>query len=179
VIFDRIDLPVLTVGHGTRSLEELLETLLRAGAETLVDVRRFPGSRRNPQFNQATLAAALDTGNIAYRHAVELGGRRTGEPGEERFGCVRVAAFRSYAARMCRVEWQDALMEALAAPSPCFMCAETLWTRCHRRLIADLLTARGHEVVHLIRPERSEPHELWAEAETRDGKLYLCGELVA
>jgi uncharacterized protein (DUF488 family) len=172
-------LPILTIGHGTRPLEELLETLLRAGAETLVDVRRFPGSRRNPQFNQETLAAALDAENIAYRHAVELGGRRTGEPGEERFGCVRVAAFRSYAARMGRAEWQEALAAALAAPAPCFMCAETLWTRCHRRLIADLLTARGHEVVHLIRRERSEPHELWAEAETRDGKLYLCGELVA
>jgi uncharacterized protein (DUF488 family) len=172
-------MPVLTIGHGTRSLEELVETLVQAGAETLVDVRRFPGSRRNPQFNQATVAAALDAAGIGYRHAVELGGRRSAEPGENRFACIRVAAFRSYAARMGRAEWQEALTTALAEPEPCFMCAETLWTRCHRRLIADLLTARGHEVVHLIRPGSSEPHELWAEAETRDGKLYLCGELVA
>jgi uncharacterized protein (DUF488 family) len=172
-------MPVLTIGHGTRSLEELVETLVQAGAETLVDVRRFPGSRRNPQFNQATIAAALAAAGIGYRHAVELGGRRSAEPGEDRFACIRVAAFRSYAARMGRAEWQEALTAALAEPEPCFMCAETLWTRCHRRLIADLLTARGHEVVHLIRPGSSKPHELWAEAETRDGKLYLCGELVA
>ena len=172
-------MPILTIGHGTRPLEDLIETLRRAGAETLVDVRRFPGSRRNPQFNQETVAAALETVGIGYRHAVELGGRRSGEPGEERFTCIRVAAFRSYAARMGREEWQEALTAAFAEPAPCFMCAETLWTRCHRRLIADLLTARGHGVVHLLTPQRSEPHELWGEAEARDGKLYLCGELVA
>jgi uncharacterized protein (DUF488 family) len=170
---------ILTIGHGTRSQEELVEILLRAGAETLVDVRRFPGSRRNPQFNQGALAVALQAAGIHYRHAVALGGRRSGEPGEERFACIRVAAFRSYAARMGQAEWQEALAVSLAEAAPCFMCAETLWRRCHRRLIADLLTARGHEVVHLIRPDESEPHVLWGEGEARDGKLYLCGELVA
>jgi uncharacterized protein (DUF488 family) len=170
---------VLTIGHGTRSQDELVETLGAAGAETLVDVRRFPGSRRNPQFNREALAAGLAANGIRYRHAVELGGRLSGEPGEVRFACIRVAAFRSYAARMGRPEWQQALAAALGEPSPCFMCAETPWQRCHRRLIADLLTARGHEVVHLIRPRESAPHELWAEAEARGGKLYLCGELVA
>jgi len=76
--------------------------LQQAGARTLVDVRRFPGSRRNPQFNQAALATTLDEAGIAYVHAVELGGRRSGEPGEDRFTCIRVPAFRSYAARMGR-----------------------------------------------------------------------------
>jgi uncharacterized protein (DUF488 family) len=170
---------VLTIGHGTRPQEELLETLLRAGAKTLVDVRRYPGSRRNPQFNREALAAALADSGIRYRHAVELGGRRTGEPGEDRFACVRIAAFRSYAARMGQSEWQSALAASLAEPGPCFMCAETAWQRCHRRLIADLLTARGREVVHLIRPHESQPHTLWRKAEARGGKLYLCGELVA
>lgn len=170
---------VLTIGHGTRSREELVETLLAAGAETLVDVRRYPGSRRNPQFNREELAAALADTGIRYRHAVELGGRRSGEQGEERFACIRVAAFRSYAARMGQAEWLAALDDALAEPAPCVMCAETPWQRCHRRLIADLLTARGHEVIHLVRPGESEPHALWGEAEARDGKLYLCGELVA
>lgn len=170
---------VLTIGHGTRSREELAETLLEAGAQTLVDVRRYPGSRRNPQFNREELAAALDAAGMRYRHAVELGGRRSGEPGEERFACIRVAAFRSYAARMAQAEWLAALDRALAEPEPCVMCAETPWQRCHRRLIADLLTARGHEVIHLIRPGASEPHVLWREAEARGGKLYLCGELVA
>jgi uncharacterized protein (DUF488 family) len=75
--------------------------------------------------------------------------------------------------------WQNALKEALAEPTPCFMCAETLWTRCHRRLIAEFLVARGYEVVHLIRPGRREPHRLYDESEIRDGRLYLCGRLVA
>src|SRR2546425_1246771 len=141
---------VFTVGHGVRPLVDLVETLGEASVQTLVDVRRFPGSRRNPQFNQGPLSDALDRAGIAYRHAVELGGRRTGEPGEERFTCLRVGAFRSYAARMGRPAWQDALAAALAEPAPCFMCAETLWWRCHRRLIAELLMARGYLVVHLI-----------------------------
>ena len=170
---------ILTIGHGTRPLEELVETLVAGGARTLVDVRRFPGSRRNPQFGQAPLAAALTDAEIGYRHAVALGGRRSGEPGEERFGCIRVAAFRSYLARMRQSEWQAALDDMLAVDAPCFMCAETLWTKCHRRFIAELLAARGHEVVHLVRPERSEPHTLLPDSDARDGKLYVCGELVA
>ena len=146
---------------------------------TLVDVRRFPGSRRNPQFGQAALEETLREAGIAYRHAEELGGRRSGEPGEERFGCIRVAAFRNYAARMGTEAWQAALADSLAEPVPCFMCAETLWTRCHRRLIAELLVARGYSVTHLIRPGRREAHKLYDESEVRDGRLYLCGALVA
>lgn len=170
---------VLTIGHGTRSAAELIETLERAGAETLVDVRRFPGSRRNPQFNKAALETTLAQAGIAYRHAVELGGRLSGEPGEERFACIRTAAFRSYAARMSQRVWQDALARALAQPAPCFMCAETDWRRCHRRLIAELLAARGHDVVHLLRPHEIELHVRWELADARGGRLYLCGELVA
>jgi uncharacterized protein (DUF488 family) len=148
-----------------------------AGVETLVDVRRFAGSRRNPQFNVGPLREGL--GTIEYRHVPELGGRLSNEPGEERFPCIRVAAFRSYAARMTTAGWQQALADALALPVPCFMCAETPWTRCHRRLIAEQLHARGTEVVHLLSPSRREPHVPWAIAEARDGRLYLCGELVA
>ena len=170
---------VFTIGHGARSAEELVTCLREAGAETLIDVRRFPGSRRNPQFNQATLAEFLATAGIAYRHAEELGGRRSNEPGEERFPCIRVTAFRSYAARIGAESWQAALEDALAEPAPCFMCAETPWWRCHRRLIAELLTARGHEIVHLMRPGKTESHRLYAESSVRAGKLYLCGELVA
>jgi uncharacterized protein (DUF488 family) len=170
---------VFTIGHGRRPIEELLELLTAAGVETLVDVRRFPGSRRNPQFNQAALAASLADAGVEYRHAVELGGRRSNEPGEERFPCIRVDAFRSYAARMGSDEWQSALADSLAAPTPCFMCAETPWTKCHRRLIAELLAARGHEVVHLVRPRTTEPHKLWDVSEVRDGRLYMCGSPVA
>lgn len=147
--------------------------------QTLVDVRRFPGSRRSPQFNQPALAAAVEDAGVAYRHEVELGGLRSGEPGEERFACLRVPAFRSYAARMATAQWQEALARSLAEPTPCFLCAETPWARCHRRLIAELLAARGHEIVHLLRPDEVESHRLYGESDVRDGRLYLCGELVA
>jgi uncharacterized protein (DUF488 family) len=160
-------------------VEELVGVLREAGIETLVDVRRFPSSRRNPQFNLHALAGTLDRSGITYVHAVELGGMRSGERGEQRFGCIREPAFRAYAARMGRPEWQDALAQALADPTPAFMCAETPWQRCHRRFIADLLTAQGHEVVHLIRPGESEPHRLSGAAEARAGILYLCGVEVA
>ncbi|HEX5469745.1 MAG TPA: DUF488 domain-containing protein [Gaiellaceae bacterium] len=170
---------VLTVGHGTRSLEELVEMLSAAEARTLVDVRRYPGSRRNPQFGREALARALSENGIEYRHAVELGGRLRNVSGEERFACIRNDSFRSYTAHMDSPEWQRALDEALAEPAPCLMCSETPWQRCHRRFIAELLVARGHEVLHLLRPGTSEPHVLLDEAEVRDGKLYLCGQPVA
>jgi uncharacterized protein (DUF488 family) len=169
---------VHTVGHGTRASAELVAMLERAQVETLIDVRRYPGSRRNPQFNQSALRETLAAAGIAYRHAKELGGRLSGVPGEERFACIRTAAFRSYAARMGAPEWQQALAAALAEPTPCFMCAETYWARCHRKLIAELLVARGYRVLHLL-PGRVEPHRLSDDAEAREGRLYLCGELVA
>jgi len=168
-----------TVGHGIRPLEELIETLHGAGVETLVDVRRFPGSRRNPQFNQGPLRDALGDAGIEYRHAVELGGRRSDEPGEDDFTCIRVPAFRSYAARMRTDAWQVALKAELEQPTPCFMCAETPWQKCHRRLIAELLTARGHEITHLVGPAHRQPHRLYDESEIQGGRLYLCGALVA
>lgn len=168
---------IFTIGHGARQAEELLACLVEAGVETLVDVRRFPGSRRHPQYNRDALAESLAGVGVGYRHAQDLGGRRSG--GEE-FTCIRVAAFRGYAAWMRTEEFGRALAGELAQPSPCFMCAETLWWRCHRRLIAELLHARGHEVRHLLRPGHSEPHRQWEPiSETRSGVLYLCGEPVA
>jgi uncharacterized protein (DUF488 family) len=176
----RTDLPrVWTIGHGTRSGAELRATLQESGVETLVDVRRFPGSRRNPQFNQAALSAELGSVGIAYVHSPDLGGRRSGVAGEDRFDCLRVAAFRSYAAWMSSPEWQAGLAAALDRKNPCFMCAETLPWRCHRRLIADLLAARGVEVTHLIGPGARVDQRHFAEAEIKGGHLYLCGVLVA
>jgi uncharacterized protein (DUF488 family) len=165
-----------TIGHGRRPVEELVTCLGEAGVQTLVDVRRFPSSRRNPQFNQTALAAALSDAGIAYEHAVELGGRRSEEPGEELFACL--GQFAGYAARMRTTAWQKALNDVLTLPAPCLMCAETPWQRCHRRLISELLVARGHEVVHLIRQGVQEGHNAHSEAEIRDGVLYLCGEPV-
>jgi uncharacterized protein (DUF488 family) len=76
-------------------------------------------------------------------------------------------------------DWQTALAAALAEPAPCLMCAETDWHRCHRRLISELLVARGHEVIHLIRPGERQPHALFDESEIREGTLYVCGSQVA
>lgn len=165
-----------TIGHGRRPVEELVECLRKASIETLVDVRRFPSSRRNPQFNQPTLAATLADAGIPYEHAVALGGLRTSEPGEELFACL--GQFAGYAARMRTAAWQTALDEALEQPRSCLMCAETPWQRCHRRLIAELLVARGHEVVHLIEPGVQQRHNAHRAAESRNGILYLCGEPV-
>src|SRR5262245_40150748 len=170
---------VFTIGHGRRPVDELIGCLRDARVGTLVDVRRYPASRRNPQFAKQALADALADTGIAYRHAVELGGRLSDEPGEGQFACVREPAFRSYLARMGRPQWQTALAAALAESAPCLMCAETAWSSCHRRLVADLLAARGVEVVHLLRRHESEPHRLGEEAEAREGLLYVCGALVA
>ena len=168
---------VFTIGHGSRSSEELVEGLREAGVATLVDVRRFPGSRRHPQFGRDALAATVAAAGIDYVHEERLGGRRRGG---ERFDCIRVEAFRGYAEWMGSDDFQTALAGALGRAAPCFLCAETLWWRCHRRLIAELLHARGHDVLHLLRPGHSERHRAWEPvSETREGVLYLCGERVA
>jgi uncharacterized protein (DUF488 family) len=170
---------VYTVGHGARPLDELSTCCARqvpGRSSTCAASRARAGTRSS---DGEPLAAAVAAAGIAYRHEAELGGRRSGVPGEERFDCIRVAAFRSYAARMGTDAWQEALERSLAQPAPAFLCAETLWWRCHRRLIAELLHARGHEVRHLLGPGHTEPHRLWPVAEARDGRLYLCGTLVA
>jgi uncharacterized protein (DUF488 family) len=172
----RVTPVVHTIGHGRRPVEELIESLREADIETLVDVRRFPSSRRNPQFNQPALSGLLEDAGISYLHVVELGGLRSREPGEELFACL--GQFAGYAARMRAPEWQAALDEALARPKPCLMCAETPWQRCHRRLISELLAARGHDVVHLTRPGHEEPHHGHPAADIREGILYLCDEPV-
>ena len=170
---------VWTIGHGTKPVDELVSMLHEVGVRTVIDVRRFPGSRHNPQFNQQAFSARLEQERIGYRHAVQLGGRLSNEPGEDQFGCLRVPAFRSYAARMGTDAWQQALARALAESMPCLMCSETLWWRCHRRLIAELLHARGERVVHLLGPGKQQEHKPLAESEARDKRLYLCGTLVA
>jgi uncharacterized protein (DUF488 family) len=114
-------------------------------------VRRFPGSRRNPQYNADALAAALAAGGIEYDHAAELGGFRTPRPDSINGGWEQ-PAFRGYADYMVTLEFAAALerLERAAAERPTsIMCAEAQWWRCHRRLIADALTVRGWRVLHL------------------------------
>jgi len=163
--------PVFTLGHSTRSAEELIALLQEAGVELLVDVRRFPGSRRHPQFGREALSAALAAAGIEYRHAPDLGGRRSPRPGSPNTAW-RVAAFRGYADYMDSPEFQAALsrLAAAAAERPtAILCAEAVPWRCHRRLIADALVARGVPVVHLLAPGRREPHALHPDARALPG----------
>jgi uncharacterized protein (DUF488 family) len=156
------DATVYTVGHSTRSAEELLALLRDAGVERLVDVRAFPSSRRHPQFSREALAAWLGAADIDYRHMPALGGRRSPVPGSLNGGW-REVAFQGYADHMASAEFQDALaaLEAAARDSPtAIMCAEAVWWRCHRRLIADALVARGWRVEHLGIGEGRAVHEL-------------------
>lgn len=164
---------VHTVGHSTREVEELLDLLAENGIEALVDVRRFPGSRRHPQFSREALAASMAAAGIDYRHEPRLGGRRRPRP-DSPHTAWRNAGFRAYADHMESDEFRQALaeLERAAARPTAVMCAEAVPWRCHRRLIADALTARGREVLHLLAPGRRELHQLHPDAIVlADGRL--------
>jgi uncharacterized protein (DUF488 family) len=143
---------VLTVGHSTRQAGEFIALLCRHGVELLVDVRRYPGSRRHPHFNREALAEALGDAGIGYRHMEELGGRRDALP-ESTNMAWRNASFRGYADYMASPPFQAALdqvIEAARRNTVALMCAEAVPWRCHRNLISDALTARGVEVRHIL-----------------------------
>lgn len=172
-VFHTLDVRIWTIGHGTRPSDGFISVLRQASVVTLVDIRTFPGSRRHPQFGQAALRDALTEAGIAYMHLGGLGGRREPVPGSPHTA-LRVAAFRAYADHMAAREFQDDLarLEAVANVTPtAYMCAETLWWRCHRRMLSDLLTVRGWEVIHLMGPAKSEPHRLWDVARVVEGRL--------
>ena len=156
---------VHTVGHGTKTTEELLGVLRSTDIETLIDVRRFPGSRRHPHLGREGLERALPAAGLAYEWwGEELGGRRSGRrDAPSRHPAWRNASFRAYADHMDTPEFRTALERLVLAAGErriAIMCAETVWWRCHRRLIADALVVRGVEVVHLLSERRSEPHKL-------------------
>ena len=159
---------IYTIGHGNRSTEELLEILERAGVRRLVDVRAHPGSRHNPHFSRDALAASLSAAGLVYEWQGDaLGGRRRAH-GPSRHPAWREASFRAYADYMDTPPFRGAL-EALEAdadrgPPLAVMCAETVWWRCHRRLIADALVAHGRPVIHLLGPSASTPHPLHPDA---------------
>jgi uncharacterized protein (DUF488 family) len=153
---------VYTIGHSTRTKDELLALLEEAGVRLVADVRAFPSSRRNPQFNRAALTQWLPVAGIDYLHLPGLGGRRTPVPGSPNGGW-RESAFQGYADHMRSEEFRTALaeLEAAARQRPAaIMCAEALWWRCHRRLIADALVLRGWRVEHLGTGEGRAVHEL-------------------
>lgn len=153
---------ILTIGHSTRPLAELIGLLRANGVRTLVDVRTVPRSRRNPQFNCETLAGALADAGIHYRHLPELGGLRRPRPDSPNTAW-RNASFRGYADHLQTEEFHQGIeaVLALAKSGPvALMCAEALPWRCHRSLIADVLTVRGIPVRHIISAQPPKPHRL-------------------
>lgn len=141
----------------------------------LVDVRRYPGSRRHPQFSRDALAASLASAGIEYVHEPDLGGRRAARPGSPHTAW-RVEAFRGYADHMETPEFGAALarlMERAARETAAILCAEAVPWRCHRRLISDALLARGVPVLHIMGRGRADPHELDPNARVLPGGRLL------
>jgi uncharacterized protein (DUF488 family) len=153
---------IFTVGHGTRPIEEFQAILAAAGIRRLVDVRTAPGSRRHPQFGRDALPASLDSRSIEYVWRKELGGFRSGRADSPHVA-LRNDAFRGFADHMETEEFRSALswlIDTSRDTPTAIMCAESLWWRCHRRMISDALTVAGCEVVHLLDERRREPHRL-------------------
>jgi uncharacterized protein (DUF488 family) len=153
---------IFTIGHGARPIEAFLELLRSAGVRSLVDVRTAPGSRKHPQFGQDALAATLERHGVAYVWERDLGGFRKARPGS-RHTALRNAGFRGYADHMETPPFRSARdrLMAMARETPtAYMCAESLWWRCHRRLLSDSLSVAGCEVRHIMEGGRIEPHRL-------------------
>jgi uncharacterized protein (DUF488 family) len=153
---------IYTIGHSMRSAEQFLALLVGHGIELVVDVRQFPGSRRYPQFNLEPLAMQLKDAGIEYIHEVSLGGRRPSRAGSPNI-YWRNLSFRGYADHMETAEFSAALDRLIALGSQrttAIMCSEALPWRCHRRLIADALVIRGHDVLHIIGHQDAESHIL-------------------
>jgi uncharacterized protein (DUF488 family) len=156
---------IYTVGHSTHPIEIFLDLLKQHAVACLADVRRFPGSRRHPQFNQAELGKSLEDAGIRYLWVQELGGRRAAldknKPSKNTG--LRNTSFRNYADYMATTEFAKAVAQLLSDPKLCrtaVMCSEGLFWRCHRRLISDYLLALGVEVRHILPTGKLQQHSL-------------------
>ncbi|HXH84577.1 MAG TPA: DUF488 domain-containing protein [Candidatus Tectomicrobia bacterium] len=169
---------VWTVGHSTRSIEDLVALLRAHRIATVADVRRYPASRRHPQFTREALAGALAAAGLGYVHLEGLGGRRATRPDSVNRGW-RDAGFRGYADHM-QTEAFDmhlrALLEEAHRAPTAILCAEAVPWRCHRRLIADALVARGVEVRHIVGAGPAEAHALTPFARVAGGRVTYPGE---
>ncbi len=157
--------PLFTIGHSTRSVAELADLLRESRVEHLVDVRTIPRSRTNPQFNRDALPDALAPFQISYEHIAELGGlrgkRKAGGPSPNTFW--RVKSFQNYADYALTDDFAAGLarLKSIGHERRCaIMCAEALWWRCHRRIIADYLLAGGEQVFHIMGPGHVDPAAL-------------------
>lgn len=167
-----------TIGHSTRTLDELIEALRAHGIRTLVDIRSFPMSRRLPHFNRESLERSLPQAGIEYRWMKDLGGRRKKITDNSPNTALRSDSFRNYADYMLTPEFQHAAAElvALAEHSPtAYMCAERMWFQCHRMMVSDYLVAHGHDVQHIDGTGPTRPHKLMREAQMIDGQLIYNG----
>jgi uncharacterized protein (DUF488 family) len=153
---------IFTVGHGARTLEDFLALLEGAGIRRLVDVRTAPGSRKHPHFGKDALAGSLGERGIAYQWEPEFGGWRRARA-HSRHGAIRSPGFRGYADHMETEAFRMARARLIAtsAENPtAVMCAESLWWRCHRRMLADALVAAGCRVRHIMEGGRLDEHRL-------------------
>jgi uncharacterized protein (DUF488 family) len=173
--------PFFTIGHSTRPIEEFIDLLRASQIQVLVDVRTVPRSRRNPQFNKDALPHSLGEAQIGYEHMAELGGLRgkqpVADPSPNTFW--QNDSFRNYADYALTPPFRAGLesLRALGRERRCaIMCAEAVWWRCHRRIIADYLVSAGETVLHILGPNKVEPAKLSAEARPQaDGSLIYAG----
>jgi uncharacterized protein (DUF488 family) len=171
--------PLYTIGHSTRPLADLIETLQAHAIQSLVDIRAFPMSRRLPQFNRESLEQSLPAAGIRYVWMKALGGYRKKIHEESPHVALRNASFRNYADYMLTAEFENAMAElvALAEGSrTAYMCAERVYFRCHRMLVSDWLVAHGHEVMHIDGTGPVKFHRLTAEARMVEGELIYRGD---
>jgi uncharacterized protein (DUF488 family) len=167
-------LTVWTIGHSTRSLDEFLDLLAASDIEAVADVRRFAGSRRYPHFNQDALRNALAAIDVEYVPLPELGGRRRPRP-DSHNTVWRNESFRGYADYMETEAFRAAigrLLELAHRRRTAILCAEAVWWRCHRALIADYLRARGVCVRHILDAKKSEIHPYTSAARLKNGELF-------
>ncbi|HTZ78321.1 MAG TPA: DUF488 domain-containing protein [Stellaceae bacterium] len=167
---------VHTIGHSTRPFSELLALLQAAGVDLLADIRRFPRSRTNPQFNAEALEPALAPHGIRYRHLPALGGRRDGTAptAPSHHTLWREKAFRAYADYAETPEFRAGFAALLALArehQAAIMCAEAVWWRCHRRIVTDYLLAEDIEVRHILGPGKVEPARLTPGAKVEAGMV--------
>ncbi|WP_421119627.1 DUF488 family protein [Aquihabitans daechungensis] len=164
---------VFTIGHGTLESADLVSLLHGAGIGELIDIRSFPGSRRNPQFGRDEMARWLPDDDISYTWMRDLGGRRKPTP-DSRHTSLRHPSFRAYADYMETPEFRVAVDDLLSEADRVVMCSESVWWRCHRRLLADhLVLVEDVPVVHLMHDGREVPHPITDGARRGDdGVIY-------
>jgi uncharacterized protein (DUF488 family) len=169
---------IWTIGHSTRMIDEFISLLKENEIKLLADVRAFPSSKRYPQFNKDALAESLKPNGIRYEHFSELGGKRKSKP-DSRNTAWRNASFRGYADYMETEQFQKGiewLLDVAGEVGPtAITCAEAVWWRCHRSLIADYLKARGVEVLHVLGAKKVEPHLYTSAARIVNGELSYAG----